>query len=181
MEGGLVLDEDWTGGTFLRCSSTIADWHTFISELKYVQKWHCMEGRPDFHGVLWRGTFLLHCLKRKSKIPSQDTILKWIDSSLKTFFCILISFHSPTPPLKINNHRTPSTPRNDPDDLLIALVRFLVLGPGWNQGEVAGAKLLAGLAVVGYYGAVAGFGEDYCVLFAVMVDCGGCMRFCYHY
>jgi len=71
-----------------------------------------------------------------------------------------------TPSLKIDNYWTTPTPTNNPDDLLFALVDLLMLGPRWNKRKIARAEFLRGRAVVGDYSAVAGFGEDDCVLFS---------------
>jgi hypothetical protein len=51
------------------------------------------------------------------------------------------------PPLQINHDRRPSTSRDDPEDVLVALVHLLVFGPCGDEGEVAGRE---GLFLIRY-------------------------------
>ena len=44
------------------------------------------------------------------------------------------------PPLQINHDGHPSTSRDDPDDVLVAFVHFLVFGPCGDEGEIAGRE-----------------------------------------
>jgi hypothetical protein len=52
----------------------------------------------------------------------------------------LSSYLPPTPALKINNHRHTPASRDDPHDVLVRIIYFLVFGPGWDEGEIAGGK-----------------------------------------
>jgi len=44
------------------------------------------------------------------------------------------------PAFQINHNRHPPASGDDPDDVLIALIYFLVLGPRGDEGEVAGRE-----------------------------------------
>ena len=72
---------------------------------------------------------------------------------------------TPSPPLKVHHHGTCTAARDDPGYLLVTFVDLLVLGPGGDEGEIAGCEVLTGFSSVGDYGAVAGGGVDYGVLF----------------
>ncbi len=67
------------------------------------------------------------------------------------------------PPLKILHNRLSSAAANDPEHLLISVVHLLVLGPRWDQREVAGVKVLPLGSARADNGAEAAGGVDECV------------------
>ena len=85
------------------------------------------------------------------------------------------------PTVQVLDYRVATTAGDNPKNVLVAVIHFLVFGKGGNKSEIAGTELLALLTTLGNDSTVTAGSIHNGILLAMVVNGGGGMRFCQHH
>ena len=102
-------------------------------------------------------------------------------ADMKTWMCTHEIALAGTPTVQVLDYWIATTTGDNPYNLLVAVIHFLVFGKGGNESEITRAKFHALLATFRNDSTVAAGSIYDGILLAMVVDGGAGMRFCQHY
>ena len=86
-----------------------------------------------------------------------------------------------TPIVEVLDYWVSTTAGDNPKNVLVAVIHFLVFDEGRNESKIAGTKLLALFASFKNDRTIAAGSIHDCILLAMVVNGGEGMRFCQHH